>query len=213
MTRRIAISAALALVALLGSVTPASAQMDARDDPVVRGPLNFIDRQCDSKTEMYQGEVLAETRSCLRFYAFDRDRENARNRNYGVVWLQTTVNAQNGWCSHRVTSDITVPQRVAVHERAPNRRTTNQRTPIQIGMNVNAGGHAENNGHIHKRLFLLPDELDGFMTDQGSTYRTRWNGHTAGTVASASGIEISWEAGSGAPQQLHSSLGYSFREC
>ena len=84
----------LALASILAFPELASAQLDARDAPTHSGPLNAGQRGCDGGKEMHEGNLVAHVRLCYRVFLFDPDSEDSAGRDYGVIWLQSNVDAE-----------------------------------------------------------------------------------------------------------------------
>ncbi|CAN5653431.1 hypothetical protein BH24ACT26_BH24ACT26_20950 [soil metagenome] len=213
MTRRCTIILPLLLLGLLAPAAPASAQqMDARDRPRVTGPLTQRAKDCERKKERFRGHVIAVARSCVRFYALRSSDETNLARDYGAVWLQTTVDSRGAWCTTSVKSDIDVPAGTVRHGRAPQAFRTDGRRPVETRLRVDAQGHAAENGVLAKRFTLIRRSLTGDLRGNGSVWRAVWRGSSKSAVASASGIEVSWPSADRPPSPVTSSLRYQLQK-
>jgi hypothetical protein len=199
------------LLGLMAPSTPAeAAQTEAWDRPTVRGPLRQELRNCRARSVRFEGRVVASVRSCIRLYSLRPSRESDAARDYGGVWLQTTVAPRGNWCAKLVRSDIEVPQGAKMHARAPASRLTDHRERVRTRLVIDARQQAATAGRISQGFALIPRALRTSTRDDRHTWRTTWRGSTGNKVASASGIEISWVAGA-PPGRVASNVGYTLR--
>jgi hypothetical protein len=181
------------VLALLLVSTPASArQLRAADPPRVRGPLRLSVKKCAKSVETAGSGVIARARSCVRLYNFSPSRESDGRRNYGVVWLHTSLDTRGGWCATRAWSEINVPTNKRVHARAPSRRRVAHRTRHTTRLVVDAAGTASSSAVVKKGFLLYPLGLRGALRNRGRVWRTTWRGSSHQPLGFASGIEISW---------------------
>ena len=203
---------ALVMLALLLPSAPAAArQIDARDRPRVSGPLDPRARDCKTRWERWRGRIIAVARSCVRFYRFRPGFETDTRRNYGVVWLQTTVDSRRSWCTSIVRSDIDIPLGARLHERAPDAFNARTARPVRTRLNVGARGFALERAVVHKRFTLFPRRLRSHRNAAARAWRTVWHGSTKAVVAAASGIAISWPQEAAPPSPVTSGLRYELR--
>jgi hypothetical protein len=205
--------AAVVVLALVGLAPPAHArQIDARDRPSVSGPLTRVIKQCTrERRRAPSGVVIAVAKNCVFFYSFNPARETNPRRDYGAIWLQTTLDAKRGWCAATTKSDIRVPRGSIPHARRPQAVRTGRRHWHRTVLVVDASDNALRNGRIARWFVLFPRVLRGNTLDGGRLFRSVWRGSTARTVASASGLEISWRQAAGPPTTLKTKLAYLIR--
>jgi hypothetical protein len=196
----------LVLGLLLSAGPVAARQMDARSSPRVRGPLAQIAKDCKSRRERFRGRVIAVARSCVRFYTLAGD-SNAR-RDYGVIWLHTTVDSRRSWCTTRVRSDINIPDGTRLHERSPRLFRAGRRRRVTTRLVVDAAGFAESNAVVSKRFTMIPRRLQGARAANGRIWRAVWRGSSPAIVGAASGAEISWPQSERPPTPVTSGLRY-----
>jgi hypothetical protein len=199
-----------------GSVLPSpaaaqNAQMSASDDPQVSGPLSLQEEKCDRKVQNYEGDKVAVARRCLRFYTYDPASESALDRDYGALWLQSTVNPVDGWCTTRTGSKIILPKDLGLHSRAPRKkRTIEERGPFTTTLDVTV----EDNGaaaSIAQDWIAYPRSLKPSLTER--VFKLGWGGKTGAKLAFAHGIEISWTMSS-PPEGISYRLGITLsRNC
>lgn len=183
---------------LLLPITSAGAQLDARERPRVTGPLAFVNKVCDRRSERAGGRVIATSRSCLRFYAFDPGKENNSRRDFGVVWLQSNVNARTGWCATQVRSVIDFPRRVRTLGTTPgSHRSSNAR---RIRARLRVSNATDKPGTIQNGFEMYPRRLLTGLVDQKTSFRATWRGSTRRALGFAQGVELSWRANAGAPR-------------
>lgn len=187
------LSVAVAVVAL--TAIPATAQMDARNEPRVSGPLRREVRRCQQRSQEFRGRVVARAESCVRLYAFRPGSERDQRRDYGVIWLQTELRTEPNWCATRALSDIRIPSVARPHARAPRVARATEARRYVVRLRVDANGNARRAGSIAKGFTLFPRVYRGRMMSATRTYRATWEGNTGRTLAFASGVEISWREG------------------
>ena len=185
----------VAIVAAALTALPAQArQMGAAKSPRVSGPLTLAGSSCADDKALHEGKVIAVLESCIRLYEFDVAMETDLVRNYGVGWVQTTVDPINGWCATRVVSELALPGTVALHNSAPKRKlTTRKKTRARVRLNVDAEGYALEKASVSQRFDLFPRALTATVPDTKRAVRTTWRGRESSKLAFALGAEISWE--------------------
>ena len=211
--RRVTIGSAALVLALLlpgGTAAPAT-QLDANEAPDHEGPLTLSDTRCDRKTRKNEGEVVAVIKRCLFFYRFDESAEGDAEYDYGVAWLQSNVDARNGWCAKRVASDVLLPEGVGVHAFDPKGPTEidsiRKRT---TRLTADAAGMATEPARVTQDWIAYPARVKGLYRDQDGVFRVKWVGSTKAKLGFAGGVEISWPPGAppdGLSYQLNFALG------
>jgi hypothetical protein len=203
----------LLLLLVLGFLVPTPAagarQLDASDYPKTSGPLSLETRECGRrKTRSQSGEVVAVATSCLYFYSFDASKEGSVNRDFGVIWLQTNVNARPGWCTTSISSEIDVPGRARLHSHKPALKEASSKRRVFTGLRLNARDSAVKAASIGRRFVLYARRMRGLVRADRRIFRTVWYGRSSRRLATVSGIEVSWRAAGGPPESLSSRLGY-----
>ena len=208
--RRILATSSLLLALMAPSAPAEAAQTEAWDRPTVRGPLRQELRNCRARSVRFEDRVVARVRSCIRLYSLRPSAESDVARDYGAVWLQTTVAPRGNWCAKLMRSDIEVPQGTTMHAHAPTSRFTDHRKRVRTRLVIDARQQAASAGAISQGFALIPRALRTSTQDDRHTWRATWRGSTGNKVASASGIEISWDAGA-PPERVASNLSYTLR--
>lgn len=171
--------------------------MDARERPRVTGPLAFVSKSCERRVERAGGRVIATSRSCLRLYAFDPARENNPRRNFGVVWMQSNLDARRRWCATEAKSVISFPRRVRVLGTTPGDRDASRSRLVRARLRVdNATDKAAT---IQNGFGLYPRVMRTGMTNDGTRFQATWRGSTRRALGFALGVELSWAAGAEPP--------------
>ncbi|MDQ3956940.1 MAG: hypothetical protein M3273_01325 [Actinomycetota bacterium] len=208
----------LTLVAVLQS--PASAQLDARSDPVVTGPLSAAGegKKCRATKYEVDDEVVARAKICLFLYSFDPDQEEDEADDYGVMWAQTNVDTQGGWCAVTVHTEIYIPSWMPVHNRVPKAREIPKKTKDVTKLTVDADGHALEEASVKKAYTLYPKALSRSRRDAKGhkgqdLVRVTWRGETAEKLGFVSGLEVSWPVETGPPEEVPFRVEYPIREC
>ena len=201
---------------VLGLLTPTSAaaaqQLDAFDRPRVFGPLSLDTRDCGrQQTRNAQGDVVALAKSCLNFYLLDPDTETNGRRDYGIIWVQTNVNAHRNWCTTSVRGTIKVPKRARLHAHSPETKRVSSRRRVLTRLVATAQDSARRVAKIRRRYLLYSDVLRGRPRDGRRSFLVRWRGSSTAKLAFVSAIEVSWRSGQGPPTTVRSRLGYQVR--
>jgi hypothetical protein len=208
---------AAVLVAALG--TPAGAQLDARSEPVVSGPLSTLGdgKECRATKYEAEGEVVARARICLFLYAFDPEMEDDDAKDYGVMWAQTNVDTSGGWCAFTVHTEIYIPSEMPLHNRVPKAQQIGKRKKVTLKLAVDADGHAAETGSVKKGLTLYPESLSrsrrDTKDDDVDLVRVTWRGETAEKLGFVSGLEVSWPQDDGPPEAVPFRVEYPIRTC
>lgn len=220
MTRRLRgpLAGLTAAVFVVASAVPVSAQLDARTEPVVTGPLSALGdgRKCRATKYEVEGEVVARARICLFLYSFDADMEDDEERNYGVMWAQTNVDTGGGWCAFRVDTEVYIPDDMPMHAKVPRAQKIAKRKKTVWKLTVDAEGHAAEDASVKKGLTLYPRELTRARReaeDDLDLVRLTWRGETARKLGFASGFEVSWPEDEGPPDAVPFRVEYPIRQC
>ena len=217
-THRKRISRTLALLALatLVAMPPAlgaTRQMDAADDPQVTGELELQTDECRRQHEEYEGDTVATGKTCLRIYTFDAGAETDPDRNYGVVWLQSNLNSQRGWCGAEVTSDVDLPQDIRVESRVPKAVDISRTKTYETSLTSTAGGNAGETAAettIKQSQILYKRSIKTRIISETNIFRLKWLGMENNKLGFASGAEISW-ASDDAPGGISFRLNYELK--
>ena len=204
------------VLALVIVFAPAAlgAQMTAGDDPQVSGPLELEKKDCQRRTKSFNRDLAAVAKACLRFYSMAPDGESDEDRNYGAIWLQSNLDAKNGWCTLEVTSDILLPKGVQVHARVPRGVTEISRVRTRATrLQVDAAGAAEEQATIRQEAIAYPRVIRTGIRQDGQVFRLKWKGATAKTLGFPSGLEVSWPSdNTSADLSISFSLNYELRQ-
>ena len=212
MKRVITLALLVALSVTGGASGAPPAQTDARTGPVRRGPLTLSDNQCNRVTERDQGQLVAYTRSCIRLYTFNPNRETNSQRDYGITWLQTNVNAENGWCARTVRTNLRIPGNVTIHKRNPiPEQTKTVRRVVTNKLVTNAGGNANSSGSLRQRYVFNPRRQTRTLVNQGATQRLSWFGSSDRKLFFQTGVVFSWNTND-EPGEFRSGLSYRFEK-
>ena len=193
--RHLAVAIAIAVGAIFVPAPAQAGQIKASKAPQVSGPLSLADeKECLADKATYQGTTIARMNLCVWLYEFDEKMETDLTRTYGVAWVQTTVDAMNGWCATKVESNIKLPSGVKRHAYAPARKlSTKKRRRTTVKLTATANGNALDNGTVSQSFDLFPKTWTPSLANQGKTIRANWVGGESSKLAFAMGAEISWE--------------------
>lgn len=205
-----------ALVVLLIAAPALAAQTKAHDRPHKTGPLALTDQKCARRDQDRGGRRIAAVISCLRFYRMNPSAESNPKRDYGILWLQSNVDAMAGWCATTVTSEITVPPQTNVNASAPARAIHASRTKhATTKVTSDGGGTASRPGSISQGFTMYPNmEQTSFRTtNAGRVFTLKWSGSTAHKLGLVSGVAISWRTSVGPPKSITFRVGrYTFEK-
>jgi hypothetical protein len=208
----------LLLLGLLVPTPPSAAQqaqqLDAFDRPRVFGPLTLDTRNCGRReTTNVKGTIVAFAKSCLHVYLLDESAETNPRRNYGIVWVQTNVNARRNWCTTSARSAIDVPREARLHAHSPGRKRVSTRRQVLTRLVATAQDTALRVAKVRRYYLLYSDVLRGRTRDRRRSFETLWRGTSTKKLALVSAIEVSWSAEQGPPRSVRSRLDYevSFR--
>ncbi len=189
----------------------ANAQLDAREAPNVSGPLIHTGGSCDAGRERAGGQVVVVLRACSDVYGFKAGKETDPNRDYEVIWLQTSVEPRNGFCATDVTSTLKVPKGTRIERKAPRYKRTDERIRYKTRLVARAGGSAVRRGVVKQKFGLLPRVLD--PTVRGRTFTLEWRGRTSKALGFAMGVEISYPENNPPGTQPQGNVNASLRSC
>ncbi len=202
------------VLALLAPPAAAGEQLDARTEPQTEGPLSGGDASCRRQVETKDGSTVAVVRLCSRLYALAPESETDEANDYGVLWLQSNVDAAKGWCAVEVNTSAAIGEGGAVYDTAPGaRRRTNKRKRIEVTLTVDAQGEATETAAASQSLVMFPRLMKPILepTNQGTDFTLKWVGSVGRKLAFASGAELSWPAGIGSPT-IEPTLTYRFEK-
>ncbi|MDQ4096140.1 MAG: hypothetical protein M3174_08060 [Actinomycetota bacterium] len=191
---RRAVIVTLVALALVAGATAHAGQTSAAKSPRLQGPIRELNSHCPAKERArHEGKVIAVLEMCLWIYELDRAAPYVSPRNFGVGWLQTTVNPVNGWCATKVESTLT-PQGSEIEESTWPRRQirANKRTRMTARVTTDADGSSLENASVAQSFTLFPRTLT--PTVRNGTLKTTWKGKESSTLAFVVGAEISWDA-------------------
>jgi hypothetical protein len=184
--------------------TPALAeQLQARDDPKVSENLVAQGRKCATERDEHRDEVVAVVKACQRFFTLDPASESNEARDYGVFWLQTTIEPRAGWCVTSAKSDMVFPARAKVVARTPEADESAKKSKrLKTELTADAGGNASTAGSISQTSTLYPDKQVPSLTKREKTtqFRVLWTGSSDKQLAFVSGVHISWSTEDGPPK-------------
>jgi hypothetical protein len=210
MSRRGVVVVTIAAALCLGVAAPALAdQLQAKDEPKVSDNLVSRGKKCATKRDTHDDVVVAVVKACQRFYTLDPAGEDNEARDYGVLWLQTTIDPKPGWCVTRAKSDMVFPARAKVVGRAPeDEETARNPKKLKTTLTADAGGHAATAGSISQTSTLYPDKQTPTLTkrDKTTQFRVTWTGSSGEQLAFVSGVHVSWVADDGPPNRTHFGL-------
>jgi hypothetical protein len=203
MTNRTKLIAVLTagMLTLPAAAIGAPKQLSANDKPTITDPLstNKSLQGCKKKTQKHQGEAVARFHICNGYYVFNPNDESDDEDDFGAYWVQTTVDAVNGWCTRSVTTELAgggsgVTQRSL--KPGTTIKTKKGRT-VTPRIRVDAQGSTDSPGTIKNTFRLRPGTLKSRNT--GDKFRTTWSGKNQKKLAFAMGAEIRWATGDSPP--------------
>jgi hypothetical protein len=212
--RRLLISVTcIALLAPAMQATAQTTQMQAREAPEVSGPLSRQSLECKTQRERFEGNVVAVGQTCLRIFVLDPSSETDVDRDYGVVWLQSTLDSSGGWCATKVLSDVNLPHDVTIERRVPRGLTEiGRRKRLTSRLVASANGSASTNGEVRQSYIAFPDSIRTSVRHaEFQVFRLRWLGSDERKLGFASGAEISWDEDN-APGGISFRLNYELRQ-
>lgn len=197
----------------------AMSQPSAKEKPTASGPLSFEDRKCEQKKEFFNDpdsgrETVAVAEACVLLYLYDPAAEQDSKNDYGVVWLQTTVDARNGWCATKVRSDLTITDDAELFEHDPKKILEPKRKRrVRVSVTTDGQNHGTDIGRLQQSFALRPRRLVPSLKEKASAslFRLLWTGRTNRKLAFASGVEISWAADDKV-NAMTSGLSYEFEK-
>jgi hypothetical protein len=168
--------------------------------------------KCDRKKQLDGETVAAVARRCLRFYRFDMGAESDPEHDYGVLWLQSTVDGRNGWCATEVASKVVLPPGLGLHNHKPDaKRQQARRTEVTTDLSADANGTGQP-ARVSQRWIAFPTGYSAALKSDDSAFTLRWHGDTDHKLGFASGIEISWPADQ-PPDGISFRLNFNLAEC
>ena len=190
---------------------PASAeQLDAASAPISVGPLDIVTRRCVDESKRRRGRVIASALSCLRFYAFEPSLERDEQRDFGVIWLQTNLNAKRRWCARVVKADIILPDGVTIVSGTPKDKNADEARTVRAKIKTDKELAIDVVGAVRARFLLYPRGLETSYRDAGQKLRLVWRGRERSKLGFAQGLELAWRR-QAPPSLFSSSLRYELR--
>jgi hypothetical protein len=171
-------------------------------DKLARDPRT-ADPADPNKPETVMGRVQV----CSWVIPYDPDQENDEVMDYGVIWVQSSIDPRNGYCANLANTKIRLPYGEGrVTGRSPHRSLiVSQPREKNVALAVNAAGHGPTGTVFnHYRLHPKTLEIAYERVKKGRVYINRWRG-VAGEhkhLAFATGLKLSWLAKEGAPTFL-----------
>jgi hypothetical protein len=203
MTTRTKLIAALTagVLAIPVAAIGAPKQLSADDRPQKSGPLSTRPslQGCKKKTQRHEGQAIARFHICNGYYVFDPDDETNTTTDYGAYWVQTTVDAINGWCTRSVTTELFEDSN-GVTKRALKPGTTiktNKGRKVTTKIKVDAQGDTDSPGTLKNTFRMRPGTLKSRR--QGSRFTLVWTGKSQRKLAYVMGAEIRWTTGDSPP--------------
>ncbi|MGH2807591.1 MAG: hypothetical protein ACRDKT_09985 [Actinomycetota bacterium] len=211
--RRLLVSVACVVLVVPLQAGAAPVQMDATDRPDVSGPLTRQSNECKTQRERFSGDVVAVGKTCLRIYVLTPSEETDVDRDYGVVWLQSTLNSSHGWCATKVLSDVNLPHDVTIERRVPRGLIEfGRRRSFTSRLVATANGTASTNGEVKQTFVAYPESIRTRIRHaEFQVFRLRWLGSKDKKLGFASGAEISWDEDN-APGGISFRLNYELRQ-
>lgn len=203
MRRLLTLPAAL-LVSLLVAGPAMASQTDASANAAKSGPLVRGIESCERSAERREGVLVAELEVCSVFYSFKPSGEANKRRDFGVVWVQSNVDAAPGWCATKADTAATL-DRGRIHSVWPGRgHTADEPKVVAARIVADAEGSAENRGVVRQSFVLFPETLRTFITasTHGGPRGTSavWTGSSRSKLFFVSAAEVSWSSGTDAPR-------------
>lgn len=195
-TGRTVTKATLAAMAVVALAIPSSAQtkqLNATEEPTVTGPLESQSDDCRRQHESAGGQRVATGEVCFWIYSYDPGAETDGDRNYGVGWLQATVNSSRGWCVSNVRLDIDLPEGMTVEERTPKTMDVGRRKNYTATIASDAGGSGSE-ATLEQELILYPRRIRTWRVAEDNIARFKWIGLKDEKLAFVSAAEFSWLA-------------------
>lgn len=180
----------------VGCSAPRSSIIDPRTQPETSGPVFFDQRSCEFRRERSpSGEIGVVTDNCVYAYRFDPNWEGDGNYNYGVVFLQTTIEPKNNWCLKWVKASILNPDS-NILQRVPSGRFAAE-DPRRFTTKVvsDADGSAlRESASVSRAWTLFPDGIRSRVSEDETLYNVIWEGATRRKIALVMGMEVRWDA-------------------
>lgn len=210
----------VAVISLLVSGVPSASptQMGAGDKPQKWGELALSAQKCGRRVEKKEGsdQVIGVGRSCLYFYQFDPADETDASNDHGIVWVQTTFDARNGYCARKVHSDVVLPAGVAHYSFVPAKPLeTRQREAVTVKLLTNAQDQSSQKGVVRQEFILYPSTATAGvkqLKNDRNRFRLTWSGSSQRKLGFASGIQVSWDVVTGPPSEFNFGVSYAIAD-
>jgi hypothetical protein len=194
-------------------------QLDVKEAPTVTGPLALSNPKCYSRlardplTDQNPKDgtnkdetVMGRVRLCTWLIKYNSEKESDAARDYGVAWVQTTIDARNGYCVGRANTKLRIPYSAMTYGVTPkndSQVTTPTRRHVQLFLNASGHGAAAT---VSQDFWQYPNKLLALtrQTDKGKLFISRYLGRAKDNqkLGFAEGVKMSWVASDGAPTYL-----------
>lgn len=193
LVRRALAALLVCLAVVAGAPAHAARQLDARDEPLVEGPLTLAGQECDEQTLKSDGKPVIKVAFCIFFYQFNSLFEIDLFNDYGVVWAQATFDSLPGLCTSELSFYVEVSPGTQVFQRTPADPHTAKK-PGRMAAEVIATANANSvqPGSVSQEYLMLPGKMTPRGLEEGTTVGVSWKGRTPSKVAFATGAEIGW---------------------
>lgn len=213
---------------LLLPLVPAvgATQLSVYDSPSLSGPLSAGTARCSTKLERdfrtdpdpkngtdKDQVVMARVRLCSWLVSYDPKEENDSSRDYGIAYVQTSIDSRNGYCVGQANTKLRIPYTATTYGHSPDKSVTvasPRRKNVRLFINASGHGPAAT---LAQHYLLYPKELKALVKqkEKGELFVSRYNGRAKDNqkLAFAEGVKISWLASEGSPSFLPR-LNYSF---
>jgi hypothetical protein len=221
MMRKIFWGAIFLVPSLLLPLVPALAQLDPTNGPNLSGPIapdkptcfNKLERDPRTDPNPRNGSdkdqtVMAQVRLCSWLLTYDPDQDGNISRDYGAAWVQTSIDARNGYCVRNANTKIRLP----LDEGTAGGRTPHRSVTIasprrkNVSLKVAPANATGRDATIAQHFRLYPKSLEVAykVVENGRLYLNNWKGHATDeqTLSFATGVKMSWLTSNGSPEFL-----------
>lgn len=191
--KRSLVALLIALLALPAPQVAAAGQLNARKSPETTGPLEQTSRRCERDVRRAEGEVLARIETCAFFFALDPMSEVHPLRDFGVAWLQMTIDPTTSACVRYIDLEMVLEDGVEIEGVAPDGPIQTRRRPVRhrVELETTGGGTALQPGSVAQSFTLHPHVF--FVRDGDQSVRLQyWLDTSYDTIAAVLGAEVSW---------------------
>lgn len=177
------------------------------------GPITFQIKGCDTgKDRNRRGRVVGTAKACTLVYLVPPADDLSEERNFGSVWIQSSVDARSGWCAKTVKTILQVPDGAALEGVTPKKTLEiAKRTLDEVILRVGTTEEMTTASQMSHMMFLYPGTRELKKRDGGEIQRLIWKGRTRERLSFALGLSLSWAEADGLPD-FSSSSGVLRRE-